>query len=273
MAFGPHFNYSIFCWTLVTTLFLQILSNLANDYGDYKKGTDNKERIGPERALQSGAITKKEMFTGIVITGLLSFLSGLYLLYISFGDEEFLSALLWLGIGVMCIVAAIKYTMGKKAYGYYALGDVAVFVFFGIVGVFGSYYLQERYMNKIVFLVASAYGLWCTAVLNLNNMRDVENDIKFNKKTTAYLLGFEGAKFYHSALIIVPYALIAIALTQPFYSSTYLLFTAIPLSFIQLLAIIKTEDRIEFDKWLKFQSITTFLNAVLLFLFIYLMYA
>lgn len=257
----------VFVLTLVTTLFLQILSNLANDYGDYKKGTDDAGRIGPERALQSGVITQKEMFTAIVVFVLLCLASGISLLYLAFGPEQLKTILIFLAIGILCIAAAIKYTMGKGAYGYKALGDIAVFIFFGGVGVTGSYYLQNGYVDISVLFIAFAYGLWCTAVLNLNNMRDVDNDVVHKKFTMAWYLGFKGAKVYQLLLVMLPYALVyyvASAYLGPLKALLTLI--PLPLSLVMTVKIMGTQERKGFDKFLKVQALVTFLNSIVLFM-------
>lgn len=195
-------NWSIFGWTLTTALFLQVLSNLANDYGDYTKGTDDDGRIGPERALQSGAITKKAMLTGILLTTLVSLGSGIYTLFLAFGSLLHPWALTLLAIGILSIAAAISYTMGKRAYGYSGLGDLAVFIFFGVVGVGGSYVLQVKTLHLDIVLPTVAIGLLSVAVLNLNNLRDIENDREHGKRTIPVKIGLENGKFYQVALII-----------------------------------------------------------------------
>lgn len=257
---------SIFILGLVTTLFLQVLSNLANDYGDYSKGTDNQDRVGPERALQSGAITQKEMFRAIAIFVLLCLVAGTSLLFVAFGTENIQPILIFLAIGVLCIAAAIKYTMGKGAYGYRALGDIAVFIFFGGVGVMGSYFLQTKTIIPEAGMLSIAYGFWCTAVLNLNNMRDVDNDVAHKKYTMAYYLGFKGAKVYQALLVLVPYALtywVAYQYTSPLYALLVLI--PLPLSLVMVLKTMQVTERKTFDKFLKVQALVTFLNSLVLF--------
>lgn len=262
------FNGLIFALTLLTTLFLQILSNLANDYGDFVKGTDDANRIGPERTLQSGAITKKQMFNAIVLFSGLSLASGIALLLEAFDSAQFKTALLFLGLGILCIAAAIKYTVGRGAYGYRALGDLAVLVFFGLTGVLGTFYLQLQIIVMPAILVAIAYGCWSTAVLNLNNMRDVENDVRHNKLTMAYYFGFTGAKIYQLVLILVPYALVFFALHYYYGARPVALVMALaglPLSIVQAVRIIRVTDRRQFDAMLKVQALSTFFNSLVLF--------
>lgn len=195
------FNWDIFFFALITTLLLQVLSNFANDYGDYTHGTDNNERVGPMRTVQSGKISPKQMKTAIYITGLASFSSGIYLLKIAFKDDFSLRFFIFLILGIAAIAAAIKYTVGKSNYGYKGFGDVIVFLFFGLVSVIGTYFLFTNQFSWAVLLPASSIGFLSSGVLNLNNMRDVENDAKSGKITLVVKMGFEKSKFYHTALI------------------------------------------------------------------------
>jgi 1,4-dihydroxy-2-naphthoate octaprenyltransferase len=191
----------IFTLAILTTLSFQILSNLANDYGDGVKGTDNEDRIGPERALQSGAITPSQMFGAIRINILISIVLTVSLIYISFGVKHLLYALFFMILGVVSVIAAMKYTMGDKAYGYKGLGDFFVFIFFGLVSVIGCYILFAKRIDHVVFLPAISIGLLSAGVLNLNNMRDIESDAKANKVTLAVKLGKQRAKQYHFILV------------------------------------------------------------------------
>jgi 1,4-dihydroxy-2-naphthoate octaprenyltransferase len=264
---------SIFLLTFITTLFLQILSNLANDYGDFSKGTDNKDRIGPARALQGGGITKKQMRNAILIFAGLSLFSGVMLLYRTFGDENLQLLLIFLGIGVFCIIGAITYTIGKAAYGYRALGDLGVFIFFGGVGILGTAYLQVQTISVNGVLIAAAYGMWAVAVLNLNNMRDVDNDIAYGKKTMAYLLGFKGAKIYQDFLVFTPYILSLIVFSQYIYDTrSVLAFLLLPLSVFMQVKVNRVKKRGEFDKFLKIQALLTLANSIVLFSCIYLLH-
>lgn len=194
-------NNLLFILAILTTLSLQILSNFANDYGDGIKGTDNENRIGPKRAVQSGAISKNTMKKGIFITVLVTLALAISLIYVSFGYENLGYSLLFLGLGIAAIVAALKYTIGNSAYGYRGLGDVFVFVFFGLVSVMGSNFLFTKTFYFWLLVPAIAIGLLSVAVLNLNNMRDIENDKNSNKNTIVVKMGFEKAKNYHFFLI------------------------------------------------------------------------
>lgn len=196
------FSWGIFILALATTLGFQILSNFANDYGDGVKGTDNHERVGPMRAMQSGILSANDLKVGMIITSIITLIIAGLLIYVAFeGNNLFHSALFFI-LGVAAVVAAITYTVGKTAYGYRALGDVFVFIFFGLLGVMGCYFLFTKNLNGFILLPAIVIGLLSTAVLNLNNMRDRLADAKVNKTTLAVLLGGKKIKRYHYILII-----------------------------------------------------------------------
>jgi len=264
------FKWSIFVITLLTTLFLQILSNLANDYGDAVKGTDNENRIGPERAIQSGIITATEMKTGIIISAVLSFISGLFLLYLAFEDLFTLQFTLFLALGLLSIAAAIKYTVGRSAYGYKALGDVFVFIFFGLVGVIGSYYLQVgASMNWIILYPAIVMGCFCVMVLNLNNMRDRISDAQSNKRTLAVLFGFKGAKYYHYALMFIAWGITGVLFALPHLFPWTLMFLPIlAIHIAHLIKVVRVKEPKDFDPELKKIALSTFLFSIVTWIFI-----
>jgi 1,4-dihydroxy-2-naphthoate polyprenyltransferase len=188
---------------VLTTIALQILSNLANDYGDGIKGTDNENRVGPTRAVQANLITPGLMKKGVIICALISFGLGIALIYTALHEAGWNKILFFLALGIGSILAAIGYTVGKKAYGYHGLGDVFVFLFFGLVGVIGAYYLLADKFEYLLLLPATTIGLLSTAVLNMNNMRDIDNDRNSSKNTLVVLMGFEKAKIYHTSLILL----------------------------------------------------------------------
>ena len=192
----------VFAGTLLTAIIFQVLSNFANDYGDGLKGTDNQNRIGPKRILQQKLITSKKLYKGIVITGICGFIVAASTTITAFGLKEYKNILMFLAFAIIAVISAYKYTAGKGAYGYYGLGDLFVFIFFGVLAVCGSYYMQTKQLDPFVYLFAIAMGGLSTAVLNLNNMRDIQNDNVMLKKTVAVLLGLRTAKAYHSILII-----------------------------------------------------------------------
>ena len=194
------FRADIFAMALLTTLLFQVLSDYANDYGDAVKGTDDDGRLGPRRAIQTGQMSAEQMKRVIVATALLSALCSLALSVLAFG-ERFYLVLLFLALGGASIYAAIRYTVGAGAYGYKGLGDVFVFLFFGLLSVLGSYFLYARSLDAALLLPACACGMLSTAVLNLNNMRDVQNDALKGKRTIPVRIGLRAAKRYHYALI------------------------------------------------------------------------
>ncbi len=193
------FSWSIALLSLLTATLLQILSNLANDYGDAVKGTDNDKRLGPVRALQSGAVNLAAMRNAIIINIMLTLLAGLALIFYALDSLE--NILVFMLLGVLAITAAIAYTVGNRPYGYVGLGDLSVFIFFGLLGVLGSCFLQTGALDFSLILPSIGCGLMAVAVLNVNNMRDIENDAECGKYTVAVRLGQEKAKKYHFALL------------------------------------------------------------------------
>ncbi|MEI9750557.1 1,4-dihydroxy-2-naphthoate polyprenyltransferase [Moellerella wisconsensis] len=195
-----NFKWPVALLSIITAGILQILSNLANDYGDAVKGSDTAERIGPLRGMQKGIITQADMKKALKITISLACFFGLLLIIVACEKPE--DALGFLVLGLVAIVAAITYTVGKKPYGYLGLGDISVLIFFGWLSVIGTYYLQANSFDIVTILPATACGLLSVAVLNINNMRDIENDIKAGKNTLAVRLGAQGSRIYHAIIII-----------------------------------------------------------------------
>ena len=255
---------SIFWLAILTTIGFQILSNFANDYGDGVKGTDNDDRVGPKRALQSGAISPKQMLNAIKITGVITLLIALLLIYVSFGKENFGYSALFFGLGIASIAAAVKYTMGKNAYGYSGLGDVFVFIFFGLLSVCGSYFLYTKHLDYMIFLPAISIGLLSAGVLNLNNMRDRESDAKSNKNTLVVKIGEGLAKKYHYFLLIGAFSCsllyILIRPKSPFEIIFVIAFIPI---FKHLHTVYKNENPKKLDPELKKLALSTFLFAIL----------
>lgn len=196
-----YWNSAVFLLALSTTLLFQVLSNLANDLGDTLKGADNAGRVGPKRAVQSGAISVTAMKRAVTINAVLSFISAGFLIRVGTGSLSPSGVWFYTGLAIACVIAAITYTIGKRAYGYHGLGDVFVFVFFGCVGVMGVYPLFAGNFSPVLFFPAITIGCLSTAVLNLNNMRDQVNDAAVGKRTLVVSIGFTGAKRYHFALI------------------------------------------------------------------------
>src|SRR5690606_5425733 len=259
-------DWRIFVLAFLTTLFLQVLSNYANDYGDGIRGTD-AERIGEKRAVASGEITAKQMKNAVILFSFLSAISAISLVCISFGAENLKWVLLFLFLTFACVWAAIKYTVGKNAYGYAGMGDLFVFLFFGIVSVWGSYTLyQHENFNGLIFLPAAAIGFLSTAVLNLNNMRDIETDRKAGQLTLPLRMGFENAKKYQAFLIIFPFVLTmayrALSGKSEIYHFSYMLLL-IP-AVIILKTMFKTTEPRLLDKELKKVALLTLAFSLVL---------
>ncbi|WP_144602431.1 1,4-dihydroxy-2-naphthoate polyprenyltransferase [Algoriphagus algorifonticola] len=200
-AWQNSFRWEILVLASLTTVFLQILSNLSNDYGDSVHGADSIDRQGPVRAVQSGLITLPEMKKAMYLFGALSLISGLSLLYLAVQDLQIF--LLFLGLGLAAIWASITYTSGKNPYGYAGLGDLSVFIFFGLLGVLGTYFLHTYSSNNLAVLIAVALGFFSTAVLNINNIRDIDSDKLAGKKSIPVRIGRSNAVKYNWSLIIL----------------------------------------------------------------------
>ena len=196
------FDWLIFTFCCLTTIALQVLSNFANDYGDTENGADLAGRVGPQRAVQTGAITAKQMMRGIINLAILCLIFGVLLLYFSFKTASWDTFWGFFGLGLLSMLAAYTYTAGKKPYGYAGLGDISVLIFFGLVGVLGSNYLFTKSFEIINILPALSCGFFATAVLNINNIRDIESDTRAGKKTIPARLGKKNAVIYHWILLI-----------------------------------------------------------------------
>jgi 1,4-dihydroxy-2-naphthoate octaprenyltransferase len=256
------FNFRTFSWAIITTLFLQILSNLANDLGDSLKGTDGDGRIGPQRAVQSGAISKTAMKRAVIFFAILALLSGLRLLQVSFEDLNWLT-LSFFVLGLLAIGAAVNYTLGSKPYGYLGLGDLFVFLFFGILGVFGSFYLHSLRFDLSVLLPASSIGLMSVAVLNMNNMRDIHNDADNGKRTIVVKMGFEKAKGYHAFLIIGAFLCSLLYLIYNWESVWLLLaLLAFPFFFRNLAFVLRNNEPSALNPELKKLALSTLIYSI-----------
>lgn len=259
------FNITVLVLSLATTLLLQILSNLANDYGDSEKGTDNEERIGPKRAIQSGILSFEEMKLGIIICAALALLTGIGLIAAATKGLNIGVGIFFFALGLSAIAAAIKYTVGKNAYGYIGLGDVFVILFFGWVGVCGSYFLQAKSFSGLVLLPATGIGLLAATVLHLNNMRDRESDEKAGKITLAVRLGFEKSKQYFYWLNLI--ALFAWATFFLWAKLEWWQFAVASLPFmlfgITCYKVFTIKTPKDFDSLLKVNALSTFLLSLL----------
>jgi 1,4-dihydroxy-2-naphthoate polyprenyltransferase len=257
------FNWPTFLLCCLTTIFLQILSNLANDYGDSVNGADHAGRKGPQRAVQSGAISLAAMRLAVIVLSLLSLAAGVSLLWVSlqWNWNEFL---FFLGLGLFSIIAAIAYTVGKKPYGYIGLGDISVLIFFGWVGVLGSNYLMTHQFDWINLLPATTCGLFSVGVLNINNIRDIESDKAAGKFSVPVRIGKEKAAYYHTILLVgalVSALLFVLLRYQGLWQFIFLL--VLPLV-IAIIRAVHNQPSETLDPWLKRMALTT-LAFVLLF--------
>lgn len=298
------FDPMVLLLALITAVLLQVLSNLANDLGDHQHGTDNKDRVGPQRTVQSGAISAAAMKRAMVICGVLALMSGCGLIVAAFGMPEQLfvprppdlrvddvlgpddtpaeirvrqeritwghhivrlrKMLVFFLLGLLAIGAAVKYTFGKKPYGYAGLGDVSVFLFFGIVGVCGTYVLHTRYFHGLPLLPAVAFGLLSAGVLNVNNMRDIVNDAASGKRTLVVRLGSAKAKAYHTMLVVggIAFLVFFTALSKGTWQK-WVFLLIVPGFVVHLQRVLSNHEPRALDPQLKVLALGTFITAVL----------
>lgn len=249
---------SVSVLAILTATFIQIFSNFANDYGDSRKGTDNHQRVGPTRTVQSGAISHTEMETGMIVIGILSFISGVLLVYTATWETSRTAFLTFIFLGILSLLAAYFYTAGKKSYGYIGLGDLFVFLFFGLLPVPGVFFLNTGFLPASIFLPAISIGLFSTGVLNLNNMRDIINDHRSGKITIPVRLGAHNSRYYHLALISLGW-LTAIIFTllqeQSVWQWLYLI--TFPFYFRDTIQISRIKNDRELDPYLKKLALST----------------
>jgi 1,4-dihydroxy-2-naphthoate octaprenyltransferase len=257
------FDWKVFSLALTTTLSLQILSNLANDYGDNQNGADNPDRIGPERMVQSGVISTKEMKGMIVLFITMASISGISLLLVSPLVLFSVSFFVLLILGIFAIWAALTYTIGNNPYGYSGWGDLSVFLFFGLLSVTGTYYLYAGEITPDVFLPAISIGSLSVGVLNINNMRDHDNDKAAGKNTIVVKIGVSKAKYYHTALLATALitALLYMFVNHIHYSGYLFVFILIPLT-KHLLHIFHFQNPSSFDRELKNLALITILFSL-----------
>jgi 1,4-dihydroxy-2-naphthoate octaprenyltransferase len=253
----------IFWLAILTTIGFQVLSNFANDYGDGVKGTD-LHRKGEKRMVASGLISPKQMKLGMTITAVFTLFIASLLIFMAFGNEHFLLAFIFFNLAIASVIAAVKYTVGKSAYGYSGFGDLFVFVFFGVVSVLGSYFLFTKNLHWNMVLPAVSIGLFSTAVLNLNNMRDIENDSIAGKLTLVVKMGTTKAKKYHYSLLIfgmvcaLTYTVLNYNAPQQFL---YVL-AFIPFAF-NMFKVARNSEPAQLDSELKKVALSTFAFALL----------
>ncbi|MEP2059116.1 MAG: 1,4-dihydroxy-2-naphthoate octaprenyltransferase [Maribacter litoralis] len=263
-------NITIFALALCTTIGLQVTSNFANDYGDGVKGTDGDDRIGPKRALQSGLLSAAELKKGIYISIIINAVLIVSLIITSFGLKEILYPILFLMLGSFAIWAAIKYTVGKSAYGYQGLGDVFVFIFFGLVSVLGSMFLYVKFISLISVLPAIAIGLLSVGVLNLNNMRDIRSDAAVGKNTLAVKMGLSRAKNYHYTILVLSLlCLFCFLLTTNASQLRYVSLVGYIPVLVHLRKVALTNKAADLDPELKKLALSTFFIAILFFISYY----
>ena len=243
---------------IITATLIQVFSNFANDYGDSQRGTDNEFRLGPTRTVQSGEISKKEMETGMIVVGGLSFLSGLWLVFAGTWDHSKVAFFGFIGLGILSLIAAYFYTAGNKSYGYIGLGDLFVFLFFGLLPVAGVFYLNAGNLPASVFLPALSIGFFSTGVLNLNNTRDIENDRSSGKITIPVRIGARNSRIYHTFLIAGGWVAAIFHTAMHFQSYWQLIYLiTLPLFVMDLINIFRIQNDKALDPFLKRLALST----------------
>ena len=251
----PKIDVWVFILAILTTLSLQILSNLANELGDARRGTDEQQEGRVAYGLQAGAISEQQMVRCIVVFSFLSAIFGVLLIYSSFETLFALFPLIFLLLGLLAIIAALKYTLGKNPYGYQGFGDLSVFIFFGLVSTLGAFFLQTQMLTWQATWLAVAIGLPIVAVLNLNNIRDMENDIKYGKTTLAARLGSRNAKIYHTIILLIPFFIFVIL-------QIYLPIILLPIFIVHIWIVWHTNGK-RLDKQMPLLSLSTLGLAVM----------
>ncbi|QIA07582.1 1,4-dihydroxy-2-naphthoate polyprenyltransferase [Draconibacterium halophilum] len=264
-AFWHGFDWIIFILAMLTATLIQVFSNFANDYGDFQKGTDNHQRLGPTRTMQGGEITISEMKTGMFIITGLSFVLGTFLVFAGTWHNSPTAFFVFIALGILALLAAYFYTAGKRSYGYIGLGDLFVFLFFGLLPVIGVFYLHNNTIETAVWLPAISMGLFSTGVLNLNNTRDIENDMQSKKITIAVKLGPIKSRIYHTLLILLAWlTLIVFTFQQQKTAWQWLFLLVLPVSIFDLIKIFRIKDSRLLDPFLKRLALQT-LALTLLF--------
>jgi 1,4-dihydroxy-2-naphthoate octaprenyltransferase len=249
---------------VITATLIQVFSNFANDFGDTQRGTDNEFRVGPTRTMQSGEITHKEMKSGMIVIGGLSLLFGVWLVYAGTWYFSKLAFFSFIGLGLLSMVAAYFYTAGKKSYGYVGLGDLAVFLFFGLLPVLGVFYLNANFIETAVILPAISMGLFSTGVLNLNNMRDIDNDQKSGKITLPVRIGIRNSRIYHAAMIIWGWIMVSVfTFHQQESAWQWLFLLTLPIFLVDLVKIFRIQNARLLDPFLKRLALSTLAFSLL----------
>jgi 1,4-dihydroxy-2-naphthoate octaprenyltransferase len=266
----PEFSGILFVLMLFTAISFQIISNFANDYGDGVKGTDNDNRLGPKRVLQQGLLSREILKKGIVIISLISLLLAFVLIFLAFGSNSWYYILIFIGLSFASVWAAIFYTVGNKAYGYYGFGDLFVFLFFGGVSVLGAYFIQLKTFSYPAILLSLVVGFLSVGVLNLNNMRDIDNDAFVGKRTLVVIMGAAIAKKYHLLLLIVSVSILVYVFSSVSIRFFWIPYLAIIPLIVHFISVLKNSEPKFFDPELKKLSLSIFLLSLLVFLSFYL---
>ena len=266
----PEFSGILFVLMLFTAISFQIISNFANDYGDGVKGTDNDNRLGPKRVLQQGLLSREILKKGIIIISLISLLLAFVLIFLAFGSNSWYYILIFIGLSFASVWAAIFYTVGNKAYGYYGFGDLFVFLFFGGVSVLGAYFIQLKTFSYPAILLSLVVGFLSVGVLNLNNMRDIDNDAFVGKRTLVVIMGAAIAKKYHLFLLIVSVSILVYVFFSVSIRFFWIPYLAIIPLIVHFISVLKNSEPKFFDPELKKLSLSIFLLSLLVFLSFYL---
>ena len=266
----PEFSGTLFVLMLFTAISFQIISNFANDYGDGVKGTDNENRVGPKRVLQQGLLSRAILKKGIVIISLISLLLAFVLIFLAFGFNSWNYILIFIGLSFASVWAAIFYTVGNKAYGYYGFGDLFVFLFFGGVSVLGAYFVQLKTFSYPAILLSLMVGFLSVGVLNLNNMRDIDNDAFVGKRTLVVIMGAAIAKKYHLFLLIVSVSILVYVFSSVSIRFFWIPYLAIIPLMVHFISVLKNSEPKFFDPELKKLSLSIFFLSILIFFSFYL---
>ena len=248
----------------LTTILLQILSNLSNELGDVLKGTDTEERQGPQYGLASGGLGIEDMKKLISFIATLAAISGILMVWVSFGTLFCVKSVCLLALGAAAIFCAIRYTLGNNPYGYRGLGDLAVFVFFGLVSVLGGYFVAAHMIPSwLLVLPAAAIGCFSVGVLNVNNIRDMKTDAP-NRVTVAIKLGLKGARIYQTVLVVLGWVLMLAfaAFYKP--SPWHILFVVTLPLYVKHVRGIWTRTERALDPMLPLLVMSTFLLAIIM---------
>ena len=264
------FSVTLFVLMLFTAISFQIISNFANDYGDGVKGTDNENRLGPKRVLQQGLLSRETLKKGIVIISLISLLLAFVLIFLAFGSNSWYYILIFIGLSFASVWAAIFYTVGNKAYGYYGFGDLFVFLFFGGVSVLGAYFVQLKTFSYPAILLSLMVGFLSVGVLNLNNMRDIDNDAFVGKRTLVVIMGAAIAKKYHLFLLIVSVSILVYVFSSVSIRFFWIPYLAIIPLMVHFISVLKNSEPKFFDPELKKLSLSIFFLSILIFFSFYL---